>query len=265
MNIFKLTPLLTLPLLIISCSSDKNFKSKLEKTLVENPEIVLKVIEKNPTKFLMTLDRAAKKAKEEMANQAQKEAEKELENAFSNPYKPNISKRDVIVGPKDAPITIVEYSDFECPFCMRGYTTMQEVLKQYKGKVRFIYKHLPLSFHPHAMITAKYYEAIALQSPSKATEFHDQVFANQSKLKNGEAFLTNIKKKLDINLIKLKKDIDSPQVITKIEGDIKEAKEFGMSGTPGFLVNGIPIKGAYPAEYFTQIINKLKTKGIVKL
>ncbi len=265
MNLIRLFLLFIVSIILSSCSTDKKFKERLETTLQENPELILKVIEKNPTKFLMTLDKAARTAKDEMQKNAEVKAQQELEEAFNNPLVPEITDKDTIHGPKDAPITIVEYSDFECPFCKRGYTTINELLKTYKGKVRFIYKHLPLSFHPQAMISAKYYEAIALQSPSKAMKFHDSVFENQSKLKNGEAFLTKIAKELKVDMIKLQKDIDSKQVTDKINQDMAEAKKFGMSGTPGFLINGIPVKGAYPAEYFTNIINKLKKMGKVQL
>ena len=265
MNFIKLFLLVLISIFISSCSSDQKFKERLEITLEKNPELILKVIEKNPTKFLMTLDKATRTAKEEMAKNAEKQAQAELEEAFKKPLSPEISKIDTIRGPENAPITIVEYSDFECPFCKRGHDTVSELLKKYNGKVRFIYKHLPLSFHPQALISAKYYEAIALQSPSKAIKFHDKVFENQSKLKNGEAFLTKIAKDLKVDILKLKKDINSKKVEEKINRDISEAKKFGMSGTPGFLINGIPVKGAYPAEYFTNIINKLEKMGKVQL
>jgi protein-disulfide isomerase len=260
-TVLKISSLAIVAYLITGCSTDKQFRAQLEKTLSENPEIVFKTIQNNPAKFMSTLEVAARSAKEDMAKQAKVRQEKQLEDSFSNPLSPEISSRDVIKGPKDAPITIVEYSDFECPFCARGFNTVTDIMNKYPGKVRFIYKHLPLSFHPSAMLSAQYYEAIALQSPRKAMKFHDMIFAQQAKLKMGEAFLTKLAKELKVDLLKLKKDINSDQVASKIEADISEAKKFGMSGTPGFIINGIPVKGAYPAEYFDEIISKLKTKG----
>jgi predicted DsbA family dithiol-disulfide isomerase len=87
------------------------------------------------------------------------------------------------------------------------------------------------------------------------------IFDNQAKLKNGEAYLTTLSKKLDINLSKLKKDIRSVEITTKINAHQAEAKKFNIQGTPGFIINGIPVRGAYPAEYFVQIINKLIENG----
>ncbi len=265
MNLLKLLSLITVAVYIVGCSSDQQFKERLQKAIDENPEIVFKVIEDNPAKFMMTVQSAAKNAQKDVAQQRQVAEAKKLNDAFENPLRPVITKDTLIKGPIDAPITIVEYSDFECPFCARGHNTVEALMKKYPGKVRFIYKHLPLSFHPNAMISSQYFEAIALQSPSKAFKFHDEVFKNQSKLKKGETFLTKLAKDLKVDLKRLKKDINSDRVSDKIDAHIKEAKKFGIQGTPGFVMNGIPIKGAYPAEHFEDIINKLKAKGKLKI
>ena len=97
---------------------------------------------------------------------------------------PVIEDSRVIVGAKNAPITIVEYSDFECPYCSRGFATVKQLLSEYKGQIRFVFKHLPLDFHPLAKPAALYYEAIALQSHEKAIKFHDKIFENQNVFKN---------------------------------------------------------------------------------
>ena len=261
MNTLQLFSLISTVVLISSCSSDSLFKSNLEKALNENPDLVLKVIEKNPSKFMHTLQKAAKAAQADAEQQRQIKAEQAYKASFENPLTPMIGKQTHIRGPKDAPITIVEYSDFECSFCARGFQTVKALMKKYPGKVRFIYKHLPLSFHPQAMISSQYFEAIALQSPQKAFLFHDQVFTNQSKLKKGETYLTKLAKNLKVDLKKLKADLHSDKVTEKIDQHIAEAKKFGMSGTPGFIINGIPIKGAVPAQYFDEIIRELKIKG----
>ncbi len=265
MNLTKPIILTISSIVLLSCSSDSQFKQKLEKALTENPEIIFKAIEKNPGKFFMTLQKASQEAKQEMQQEAAKKEQAELAKAFENPLVPKITKDDFFKGPKDAPITIVEYSDFECPFCARGRDTVEQLMKNYPGKVRFLYKHLPLNFHPQAMISAQYFEAIAMQSPKKAFEFHDIVFAKQSKLKQGEAFLTSVAKDLKLDIVKLKKDVSSEVVLNKIEEHKKEAAKFNIQGTPGFLLNGIPIRGAYPAQYFDQIINKLVQSGKLTL
>lgn len=167
--------------------------------------------------------------------------------------------------PKNAPITLIEYSDFECPFCSRGFETVQALLKKYEGKIRFIYKHLPLSFHEQAMISAHYYEAIRLQDEKKAFLFHDAIFKNQGKLKNGTVFLEATAKLVGADMLRLKKDLTKKEIEQRIQADIKEAGLFGMQGTPGFLLNGIPVKGAYPTDYFVNLIEELQKKGKLQI
>ena len=92
------------------------------------------------------------------ARKKEADAEKNrMEEEFKNPKKPEIGDNRVIFGTKGAPITIVEYSDFQCPYCSKGYNTIKEVMAEYKGKVQVIYKHLPLDFHPEALPAAKYF------------------------------------------------------------------------------------------------------------
>ena len=110
------------------------------------------------------------------------------------------------------------------------------------------------------MISSQYYEAIRLQSEEKAFEFHDQIYKNQSKLRTGEAFLKKLAKDLKVNMTKLAKDVQSKEVKERIEADIAEANKFGFQGTPGFILNGVPVKGAYPLSHFEGIIEKLDIK-----
>src|SRR5690606_11223853 len=106
-----------------------------------------------------------------------------------------------------APVTIVEYTDFECPYCARGAQTMKELEKKYGEKVRLTVKHLPLPFHRRAMISAQYFEAIALQDKQKAWKFKEAVFENQDGLKSGgEFFLEETAKKVGADTARLKKD-----------------------------------------------------------
>ena len=162
-------------------------------------------------------------------------------------------------------MTLVIYSDFECPFCTKGLGTVNELLKRYENKVRYIYKHLPLPFHSQAMITSQYYEAIRLQSEEKAWKFHDKVYQEQRSLGKGEAFLKEKAKEVGADMGKLAKDLNSEKVKQRISEDQQEAEKFGFQGTPGFLLNGVPVKGAYPVEYFEKIIALLKEKGKISI
>ncbi|MCB0390093.1 MAG: thioredoxin domain-containing protein [Bdellovibrionales bacterium] len=232
-------------------------KESLTKLIEENPEIVFNAIEKNPKAFIDTVNKAAKNAQVEAAKQREMDEQAKIEEEFKNPKKPTIDEKRPIFGKKSAPITIVEYSDFECPYCSRGYDTVKKVREEYGDKVRVIYKHLPLDFHPMAEPAAQYYEAVALQSHDKAEKFHDIVFENQSELKSGkEKYLDSVVKKIGANLSKVKKDMESSIVKERIAADMAEAKKFDFSGTPGFLINGVSLKGAYPFDEFKKVIDR---------
>ena len=192
---------------------------------------------------------------------------RKFDAAFSNPLKPVIRKDEAIRGTRNAPITIVEYSDFQCPYCVRGNETVQALMKKYKGKIQFVYKHLPLSFHSEAKNTARYYEAIRMQSNKLAFKFHDTVFADIQKLRGGEKALKSIAKKAGVDMKKLSQMLKNKMDVinARIQEDINEASKFNFQGTPGFLVNGIPVKGAYPLEYFDGIIKELQKRKLLTL
>jgi protein-disulfide isomerase len=257
----RMTFFIALILLAASCTS----KEDLKKMLKENPDIVLETIEANPTKFIEALNNAVKIAQEGEGKRRQEEEKKALEDSFNKPLTPQFRSDENFRGNKDAKITLVEYSDFECPFCSRGYGTVMELMKKYEGKIRFVYKHLPLSFHPQAMPASQYYEAIRLQNPEKAWEFHDRIYKDQRKLQNGESFLKAIAKDLKVDMAKLAKDVKSEAVQTRISEDMAEGAKFGFQGTPGFLLNGIPVKGAYPASHFDGLIEELKKRNKISL
>jgi protein-disulfide isomerase len=251
--------------MLASCTTDEKMKQQISKILKDDPKVLTEAIEKHPAEFIEALQKAAKNAQEEMGKKREEEEKKKLEESFDKPLVAEIRSDESIRGPKDAPLTLVEYSDFECPFCSRGYETVIALMKKYEGKIRFIYKHLPLSFHEQAMISAQYYEAIRLQDEKKAFAFHDEIFKNQRKLKNGTAFLDATAKQVGADLAKHKKDLNSEAVKKRIEADMQEAAHFGMQGTPGFIFNGVPVRGAYPPEYFTGIVEQLEKKGKLKL
>lgn len=254
---FKFAVLSVLALALTACTS----KEDIKKMMKENPDIITEAIEANPDKFIDSLNNAVKKSQELMAKKRDEDEGKALEESFSNPLVAEIRSDEMIRGKKDAPLTLIEYSDFECPFCARGYATVMELMKKYDGKIRFVYKHLPLSFHPQAMIASQYYEAMRLQSEEKAAQFHDRIYQDQRKLQGGEGFLKALAKELKADMNKLAKDVKSEAVQKRIDADVAEAGKFGFQGTPGFLLNGVPVRGAYPASHFDELIEKLKSKG----
>jgi protein-disulfide isomerase len=234
-------------------------REELQEALDANPDLVLAALKKADKTAFAEYVRDAQREFEfkQRAERAENE-KRETEEAFKNPYKPEIDANTRIRGDRNAPITIVEYSDFQCPVCGRAFPVVEQVRQKYGAKARFIYKHLPLiRLHPMAMPAAKWQEAVALQSPEKAWAFHDAMFKNQASL--SEDFFKKTAGDLGLDVAKAAQDAESRAVADKIEADSAEAAKFGFKGTPGFLVNGVPIHGIgrNPAGEFDDIIARL--------
>lgn len=234
-------------------------REDLKKALEANPDLVLSALKKaDKMKFFeLVVDAQQDYQRNKAREEARREAE-ERENAFKNPLKPAIGADARTRGDANAPITIVEYSDFQCPYCTQGYKNLEQLRKNHGDKLRVVFKNFPLNFHPMAMPAAQWFEALSLQSPEKAWAFHDALFENQSKL--SEEYFKTLAKDLGLDVAKAAKDAKSEAVRKKIEADIKEAKSFGIEGTPAYLINGVPLRGAYPIGAFEEIISKLLAK-----
>ncbi len=153
-------------------------------------------------------------------------------------------------GPADAPITIVEFSDFQCPYCGRVGPTLDRLLKEYPGQVRVVYKHLPLSFHKDALPAAK--ASIAAGRQGKFWEMHDLLFQNQRQLK--EAKFKELATSLGLDLDQFERDYKSADVATEVAQDMNEARRLGVTGTPGFFINGRFTSGAKPYDSFKALV-----------
>lgn len=248
-------PLALLLVLPAASAAAEISKADLKQALDKNPELILNALRKNKKQLFDMILEAQQEDQIRRQKEAEEKEKKEMDEAFKNPLQPAIDAGTRIRGKKEAKYTLVEYSDFECPYCSRGFQTVEALRKKYGADLRFVFKNMPLPFHPQAMPAAKYLEAVSLQSQEKAWEFHDKLFENQSKL--GEDFFKETAKTLGLNLKRLEADVASKAVADTVEADIAEAKKFGFTGTPGFLINGIPLKGAYPPDAFSSIIERL--------
>jgi protein-disulfide isomerase len=237
--------------------------SQLKKVMEENPDIVFSVIEKHPSEFLATVNKAATQARAGEEERMMAEETKKREEEYKNPKKPEIAANRGFEGAADAKVVIVEYSDFECPYCRRGAATMKQVLEAYPGKVKVVFKDNPIErIHPTAMIGSQYYEAAVLQDPKKSQEFKHAIFENQQSLaQEGEKFLKAQAKKMGFDMARMAKDITSDEVKKRIAADQAEAEKFEFSGTPGYLINGVSLRGAYPLEEFKKIIDQHLAAG----
>lgn len=166
-------------------------------------------------------------------------------------------KGSPVRGAKNAKVTIVEFSEFQCPFCKRVEPTLAKLLDEYKGKVKLVFKHNPLPFHPFAEGASK--AALAAGYQGKFWEMHDKLYANQKALKIED--LKSYAKELGLNMSKFEKDMNKPAVAEKIKKDKADAAKAGARGTPTFFINGQRFVGAQPIDNFKKIIDaKLKAK-----
>jgi protein-disulfide isomerase len=158
-------------------------------------------------------------------------------------------------GAKDAPVTIVQWSDFQCPFCSRVEPTVAKVMDEYKGKVRVVWRDLPLPFHPNAMPSA--IAARAAGEQGKFWEMHDKLFADQQH--EDRATFEKYAGELGLNLDKFKAALDAQKGKEAIEADAAAGGKIGARGTPAFFINGKFLSGAQPFEVFkAKIDDELK-------
>jgi protein-disulfide isomerase len=155
-------------------------------------------------------------------------------------------------GPANAPVEIIEFSDFQCPFCLRANPTVDQVLKTYGDRVRFVYRHYPLGSHPNARPAAEASQCAAEQG--KFWEYHDRLFANTSKL--GDADLKQHAAALGLEAGKFNACFDSHKYKAHVDADVQAGEEAGVNGTPAFFVNGRMLSGAQPFESFKRLIDE---------
>ncbi len=161
-------------------------------------------------------------------------------------------------GASNAKVTIVEYTDFECPFCGRAYGTVEDLMHKYDGKVKLVYKSFPLPFHPWAMTAAIGARCAYVQSQKAFWYFYDHLFQGQNSITPDSIkdTLKGYAKATHLNMGKFNACLDPQQTKSAVQKDIEEGKGFGISGTPTFVINGQLLQGAQPEEQFTQIIDK---------
>ncbi len=161
-------------------------------------------------------------------------------------------------GSPDAPVQIIEFSDFQCPYCTRGADTLTEVKEKYGDKISVVFRHFPLDFHDKAQKAAEASECANDQG--KFWEYHDQLFANQQAM--GQADLERYATVLELDVAAFTECLNSGKHAPTVATDLEDGAAAGMSGTPGFFVNGRFIGGAQPIEVFSEIIDaELAKKG----
>jgi len=155
-------------------------------------------------------------------------------------------------GPDDAAVTIIEFSDFQCPFCARAKPVLEEVLERYPDDVRLVYRHLPLDrIHPRARAAAE--AAACADEQGQFWAFHDLLFDNPNQLADPQ--LRGFAESLGLDIDAWSQCVDEKKYAAKVSADLEAGQAVGLSGTPAFIVNGRLLTGARPIEDFVALID----------
>lgn len=242
---------------LASCTSDDSFKERVGRALSEDPSLLSSTIENNPQMFVMSLQEIVATARVRHEEQEKIKREQEVESYLRRPLNPRRLANDVFRGNPNAPVTIVQYVDFECGFCARGQKVMKRLENRYGDQIRFQIRHMPSENNQVAMPAALAFEALKKQNGELAFQWYDKVFKEQSKLIRGEKFLYEQARLLGANMEQLQLDMQDEELQKRVNEDILEAEAFGFKGAPGYLVGGVPVRGAYPEETFIRLIEEL--------
>jgi protein-disulfide isomerase len=155
-------------------------------------------------------------------------------------------------GPANAPIEIIEFSDFQCPYCLRANPTVKQVLSTYGDRIRFVYRNYPLPNHPNARPAAEAAQCAAEQG--QFWPYHDRLFADQSKLADEDLKQSAVA--LGLEAARFNACFDSHKYKARVEADMQAANEAGVNGTPAFFINGRMLSGAQPFDEFKRVIDE---------
>jgi len=159
--------------------------------------------------------------------------------------RPAVSKTDHTAGPDDAPVTLVEYADFECPTCMRAHPIVHEVRRRMADNLRFVFRHFPLDHsHPHARHAAEAAEAAAAHG--KFWEMHDTLFAHRTHLEDEE--LARYAGEIGVDADEVRQALMSHRFADAVEEDYTSGVRSGVNGTPTFFINGARFDGRWDLE-----------------
>ena len=173
---------------------------------------------------------------------------------------PSTASAETSIGNKLAPITLVEYVDFQCPDCIQSKQLVDQVLDKYHGKVQLKLKHYPHATHPFAMSAAQVFEALSRQNEEKAWKFYDLSIAEQPVLKQGSNGLQYLVDKLNLSQAEknqLNRDLVDPMIEQIIKNDMAEENKLGFHNTPAFFINGIHLTNDTSLDGFSQLIDSL--------
>ncbi len=177
---------------------------------------------------------------------------------MSSHLKNAVSSNDHIQGDRNAPIELVEYGDYQCPYCGQAYPIIKAIQQKLKGDLKFVFRNFPLTdVHPDAFDAALAAEAAALQN--KFWQMHDTIYENQDSLDSES--LISYTKEIGLDVQRFKDDMKNNSLSAKIENDFEGGVRSGVNGTPSFYINGAKYEGAWDDERaFLQDLKSLLKK-----
>ncbi|MFU2208494.1 thioredoxin domain-containing protein [Solidesulfovibrio sp. C21] len=247
------TAFVMLATLVLFACSPAASDNAVRQTLNEHPDMVLDALAKQKQE-LYALVLAGQQENQDVTRQAQ------LAEELKKPLSPTIDPARAMRGPANAPITVVVYSDFLCPYCAQGALTLKKFMERHPDSVRVLFKHYATD--DLSRQAALLYEALAAQDPKLAFAFHDAVFAAQPEIEQaGEPALYALAVKLGADVPRLKRDLKNPALAKRIDDDVAEARRFDIESTPTFVINGVSVRGAAPLDDFESVLRKVAPKG----
>ncbi|MEM9555357.1 MAG: thioredoxin domain-containing protein [Acidobacteriota bacterium] len=230
--------------------------------LVSSDDSELYLVSGEPIDVSKTSDQIAEEQAKRKADEAQQAEERmaQIEKAIEG---------EPVRGNAQAPVTIVEFSDFQCPYCARGADTMEQVLEKYENDVKFVFMHFPLGFHPWAKPAAIAAECAGNQSDDAFWLLHDKYFADQKALNpenvvaKSREYLAGTSIDMDVwaTCAENTESDEYKAAAATVDEEMKLGQELGVTGTPGFFVNGTFLNGAQPLEQFVPLIEAAKAEG----
>jgi protein-disulfide isomerase len=166
-----------------------------------------------------------------------------------------------MAGPHDAPVTLVEYGDYECPHCGRAHPVVKAVQRELEGQLRFVFRNFPLAeAHPHALVAAQAAEAAGAQG--RFWEMHDLIFENQDALELAD--LVGYAESLGLDTRRFEADLEAGTFAKKVRDDFRSGVRSGVNGTPTFFINGARYDGSWAnVEAFIGAIRAAAHNGVV--
>jgi protein-disulfide isomerase len=167
-------------------------------------------------------------------------------------------ERDHVRGPDDAPVTLVEYGDYECPYCGRAEAVIRELLDEFGDDLRYVWRHLPLNdVHPNAQNAAEAAEAAASQGAF--WEMHDKLIHNQDQL--GAPDPEGHAEELGLDVGRFRDEMQRRVYAARVAEDVSSADASGVGGTPGFFINGRRHRGAYDVETLSRLVRAARSRA----